>query len=54
MPKYIILNGTFEDRRDVVVVSDEDGSARVFKDCTVAKEWAEDHLNFWYMVVNVL
>ncbi len=50
---YVILNGSQEDRKDVVVVSDEDGSARVFSTDTEAKEWAEENLNFWYKVVAV-
>jgi len=50
---YIILSGSQEDRRDVVVVANLDGSARVFSTSTEAKEWAEENLYLWYKVVSV-
>ena len=53
MPYVILNSAAYEDRKDVVVVSDVDGSARVFEDHTEAREWAEENLNFWYKVVRV-
>lgn len=50
---YVILSSDKEDRSDVIVVPNEDGSAKVFSDRTTALEWAEDNLQAWYRLVNV-